>query len=189
MLQGKVHMAQFSVKIRHPAGSVLDEKQHLWLKVDYVNSSGGRTKGTVMPLGLAQQGPRLYLACRFEGFDNNRILAVHRIRSAEVSTLPFDRPRDFSFTQFAEDGQFGFGDGKRVALEFQIAKDAGLHLTESPLSEDQITTDLGSELKVQATVVDSLLLDQWLLGFGDQIRNVKRRRTSIARKPPSHSIS
>jgi hypothetical protein len=27
MLQGKVHMAQFSVKIRHPAGSVLDEKQ------------------------------------------------------------------------------------------------------------------------------------------------------------------
>ena len=27
MLQGKVHMAQFSVKIRHPVGSVLAEKQ------------------------------------------------------------------------------------------------------------------------------------------------------------------
>lgn len=162
---------------------------NLWLNVDYVNSSGGRTKGTVMPLGLAQQGPRLYLVCRFEGFDNNRILAVHRIRSAEVSTLPFDRPRDFNLTQYAEDGQFGFGDGKRVALEFQITKDAGLHLTESPLSEDQITTDLGSELKVQATVADSLLLEQWLLGFGDKIRNVKRRRTRTARNLPSHSIS
>jgi hypothetical protein len=28
MLQGKVHMAQFSVEIRHPVGSVLAEKQH-----------------------------------------------------------------------------------------------------------------------------------------------------------------
>jgi hypothetical protein len=27
MLQGKVHMAQFSVEIRHPVGSVLAEKQ------------------------------------------------------------------------------------------------------------------------------------------------------------------
>jgi cell division protein FtsB len=29
MLQGKVHMAQFSVEIRHPVGSVLAEKQQL----------------------------------------------------------------------------------------------------------------------------------------------------------------
>jgi hypothetical protein len=28
MLQGQVHMAQFSVEIRHSVGSVLAEKQH-----------------------------------------------------------------------------------------------------------------------------------------------------------------
>ena len=35
-----------------------------WLKVCYENSNGRRTTGEVMPLGLAQKGPRLYLACQ-----------------------------------------------------------------------------------------------------------------------------
>ena len=56
-----------------------------WLKLNYENAQGWRDKYRVMPLGLAQQGPRLYLVCRFEGFDNERSLAVHRIISAEAS--------------------------------------------------------------------------------------------------------
>mgnify|MGYP002660822163 CR=1 FL=1 len=58
-----------------------------WLTLDYQNSAGKRRSITVMPLGLAQQGPRLYLVCRFDGFNNERSLALHRIRKAEASTL------------------------------------------------------------------------------------------------------
>ena len=58
-----------------------------WLKLKYQNAAGERGSYRVMPLGLAQQGPRLYLVCRFRGFDNERSLALHRIISAQVSTL------------------------------------------------------------------------------------------------------
>src|SRR5512143_649934 len=50
-----------------------------WLDVDYMNAAGKRTSARVMPLGLAQQGPRMYLVCRFDGYDNERSLAMHRI--------------------------------------------------------------------------------------------------------------
>ena len=151
---------------------------NLWLKVDYANSGGGRTMGSVMPLGLAQQGPRIYLVCRFEGFNNNRILALHRIKSAEVRTLPFQRPKDFDLAQYAEDGQFGFGNGKHVRLEFYITKEAGMHLLETPLSVDQTVSETPGHYKIKATVVDSLLLDRWLRGFGDDVHLVRKRRAN-----------
>ena len=44
--------------------------RNYWLSVEYVNSSGRRAEHKVMPLGLAQQGPRLYLVCRFDGYVN-----------------------------------------------------------------------------------------------------------------------
>jgi predicted DNA-binding transcriptional regulator YafY len=56
-----------------------------WLNVDYENAAGKRTQADVMPLGLAQQGERLYLVCRFKGYDNERSLALHRITSALAS--------------------------------------------------------------------------------------------------------
>jgi len=51
-----------------------------WLNLDYENAGGCRQPVQVMPLGLVQQGPRLYLVCRYRGFDNERNLALHRIR-------------------------------------------------------------------------------------------------------------
>ncbi len=153
-----------------------------WLNVDYQNAAGKKTKADVMPLGLAQQGPRLYLVCRFQGFDSERSLALHRIVAAKASTLTFERPADFDLKKFDEDGQFGFGQGKRIRLSFSIDKDAGAHLLETPLSEDQQVKDLGDELRISATIVDSAVLGRWLLGFGDQIRGVRKSTFSVANK-------
>lgn len=89
-----------------------------WLDLDYRNSAGKRSRVDVMPLGLVQQGPRLYLVCRYRGFDNERNLALHRILSAERSTLTFDRPKDFDLKKYDDDGRFGFGEGERVRLTF-----------------------------------------------------------------------
>ena len=129
-----------------------------------------------MPLGLAQQGPRLYLVCRFEGFDNERSLALHRIGKAEVSTLAFERPRGFDLQKYDADGRFGFGEGRRIRLQFCIEHDAGFHLQETPLSKDQQVQDQGDGwLEITATVVDSAMLDWWLRGFGDAVRGVSRQ--------------
>ncbi len=146
-----------------------------WLTLDYRNSAGKRTSAKVMPLGLAQQGQRLYLVCRFDGFDNERSLALHRIRKADVSTQGFQRPPEFDFKKYDDDGRFGFGEGRRIRLRFRISKDAGLHLTETPLADDQLCVDADDGwLDVSATVVDSAMLDRWLLGFGDEVKSIRK---------------
>lgn len=145
-----------------------------WLQVDYENAAGKRTQAEVMPLGLAQQGTRLYLVCRFKGYDNERSLALNRILSAQASEFTFDRPKDFDLEQYDDDGRFGYGNGKRIRLSFSIAKAAGQHLLESRLSEDQevIATEKGFD--ITATVVETEQLEWWLRGFGKAIWNVKR---------------
>ena len=146
-----------------------------WLDLDYRNAARQRRQARVMPLGLAQQGPRLYLVCRFEGFDNERSLALHRIGKAEVSTLAFERPRGFDLQKYDADGRFGFGEGQRIRLQFCIEHDAGFHLQETPLSKDQQVQDQGDGwLEITATVVDSAMLDWWLRGFGEAVRSVHK---------------
>ena len=154
-----------------------------WLHLDYRNSGGKRGKVEVMPLGLAQQGPRLYLVCRYRGYDNERSLALHRILSAEMSTLTFDRPKEFDLKKYDDDGRFGFGEGEKVQLTFRIERNAGFHLLESPLSSDQQVVELNDgRLEITASVIDSAMLEWWLRGFGDAIE-VVRRRSIVAVKP------
>ena len=109
-----------------------------WLTVEYKNAAGKKLESRVMPLGLAQQGQRMYLVCRFDGYDNERCLALHRILSAKASSFTFEPPPEFDLKQFDDDGRFGYGDGKKVKLSFRIEMEAGFHLLESPLSEDWI---------------------------------------------------
>lgn len=147
-----------------------------WLRIDYRNAAGHRVKTEVMPLGLAQQGARLYLVCRFQGYDDNRTIAVHRLLAAEATTLTFERPKDFDLKRYDDEGRFGFGDGTRVRLGFSISKGAGAHLLETPLSTDQEVKELDDGYRITATVVDSQMLQSWLNGFGDQVWSVRRKK-------------
>lgn len=145
-----------------------------WLAVDYENVTGKRTRADVMPLGLAQQGPRMYLVCRFNGYDNERSLALHRIHSAHASTLSFERPKDFDLEKYDDDGRFGFGNGQHIKLTFCIDKESGFHLLESPLSTDQKVKELKDGYEISATVVDTKMLDRWVRGFGMEIWDVRK---------------
>ena len=140
-----------------------------WLALDYRNAAGRSSKANVMPLGMAQQGPRMYLVARFEGFDNERSLALHRISKA-VTGLEFERPRGFNLKKYDDDGRFGFGEGERIRLVFRIDKDAGQHLLESPLSLDQKVMEYADCYEVAATVVESAQLTWWLRAFADQVK-------------------
>ena len=142
------------------------------LDVTYKNAAGKKTMARVMPLGLAQQGPRMYLVCRYEGYDNERSLALHRISKAEATTFTFERPSEFNLKQFDDDGRFGYGNGSKVKLSFRIKKSAGLHVVECPLSADQVVVELDDVYEITATVVDSDMLEWWLRGFGDDVSGV-----------------
>ena len=157
---------------------------NLWLNLDYKNAAGSTSSVEVMPLGLAQQGPRMYLVCRFKGYDNERSLALHRIISAKVSVASFIRPKDFDFQKFDDDGRFGFGNGQRVRLTIRIKKEAGLHLLESPLSIDQQVVEHEKDYEISATVVDSARLEWWLRGFGKAVTSIQR--SSVEKDSESH---
>lgn len=153
-----------------------------WLEVDYQNAAGNRAKSRVMPLGLAQQGARMYVVCRFDGYDNERSLALNRIVAARATTLTFERPTEFDLKKYDDDGRFGYGNGQRIRLQFRIDKEAGVHLLESPLSADQTIKELADEYEITATVVDSAMLDWWLRGFGESVYGIIKREVSDGSK-------
>lgn len=146
-----------------------------WLDLEYKNAAGRQSQIEVMPLGLAQQGPRLYLVCRYKDYNNERLLALHRIQSARVSTLQFKRPKSFNLKRFDDEGRFGFGEGKHVRLTFRITKPEGDHLLETPLSLDQSVKEFDDFYEISATVVDSAMLSWWLNGFGEAASRIRKR--------------
>ncbi|EIZ9929923.1 WYL domain-containing protein [Vibrio parahaemolyticus] len=139
------------------------------LNIEYYNAKQEQKSALVMPLGLAQQGQRMYLVCRFDGYDNERSIAVHRVSKATVSSFGFERPKEFKLSQYDADGRFGFGEGEKILLELEVKNELALLLSETPISTDQNITQLGDIYKISATVVDSKLLGQWLSGFGDLV--------------------
>ncbi|PXW93902.1 putative DNA-binding transcriptional regulator YafY [Sphaerotilus hippei] len=146
-----------------------------WLNIEYRNAAKALVQARVMPLGLAQQGPRLYLVVRFEGYDNERSLALHRIVRAEVGPSRFDPPPGFDLQRYDEDGRFGFGEGEKIRLKFRIEKAAGQHLLETPLSEDQTCVEGKTHLTFTATVVRSEQLRWWIRSFGNAISTTSPR--------------
>ncbi len=144
-----------------------------WLNVRYQNAKGKRSHIDVMPLGLAQQGQRLYLVCRFKGFENERTLAMHRIKSAEILMETFDRPQ-FDLKKYDDDGRFGMGDGVKIRLRFHMDKACAYYILETPLSEDQTSEEYDTHYVFTATVTDSARLQRWLNGFGNDVWNIEK---------------
>ena len=121
------------------------------------------------PCLIESKSLKLYL----NGYNNERSMALHRVHSAKASTLTFERP-DFDLARYDADGRFAIANGERIRLSFVIDKAPGKHLLESRLSEDQTHTETDTNYRITATVVQTLLLDRWLLSFGGQIRDVQK---------------
>ena len=144
-----------------------------WLDITYTNALKKRTQAKVMPLGLAQQGVRMFMPCQFEGYDNIRNLALHRIQSATCTNVRFQRPADFDLQAYDDNGRFAFGMGGKIAIHLWVKDELALLLGESPLAANQcivphIGQKGGSELK--ATLTDSSLLVWWLRSQGSSVQ-------------------
>lgn len=152
--------------------------QNKLLKIEYQNPSGKKYPATIMPLAIAQQGASIYLICRFDGFSDTRMLAMHRIRKAEMSTFSFERPKDFNLQTYQEEGHLGFAsyhDIRKIRLTFSITKWAGFHLTETPISKDQKILEESDEYyRFQATISENDMLEWWILKFGEDIWDIER---------------
>ena len=155
--------------------------QNHWLNVSYRNAQGQTKTKRIMPLGLAQQGPRLFLVCLFDGYTDTRNLALHRIQSAQNTYASFERPANFDLKTYDDRGQFAYGTGEKIQLRLWVNHYLTLLMEETPLSADQTLQPMeeptpwaGDQARLgallQATVVQSDLLVRWLRGQGKGVR-------------------
>ena len=125
------------------------------------------------PLAIVQRGPVLYLIAVGKSLssgkttDDIRLFAMHRFQKAWLREEKARKPKGFVLDEYLANGGLGFGNGKMKKLKAIFTKEAGEHLYESKLSEDQVIKELpDGRLEVTATVADTPQLEWWLRGMG-----------------------
>jgi len=124
----------------------------------------------VHPLAVIQRGQLIYLVCMFASYDDVRTLALHRVTEAQMLYLPSRKKEGFSLDAYIESGNMGIRTGEPIELRARFFGAAGEHLSETPLSAQQVLTALpGNCLELRATVPNTRELQWWLLGLGDGV--------------------
>jgi predicted DNA-binding transcriptional regulator YafY len=127
---------------------------------------------TLNPLGMVVKGGVFYLLVVFDGHDNVRQVALHRMNKAEVLNEEVQKPKGFTLKKYIEDDA-GFSyplSPDKIKLEALFDYSAGLHMLESKLSADHTAEVMkDGRVRVRATVADSDELRWWLRGFGDEV--------------------
>ena len=140
-----------------------------------------KKKHRVSPLGLVQQGSRLYLVCQFDGYDNVRHLALHRMKSAKVAEMPSERPKSFSLKNYINERHFNFTNGEKVRWQVEFTSEVtARNLEETPFNKTQKLTKLkDGHYLLDVIIEDSIWLDGWVAAFKDIAGIVKTSKERL----------
>ena len=72
--------------------------------------------------------------------------------------------------KFDDAGRFAWGTGHPIRLVFWAKRALAVNLIETPLSSDQVVEQMEDGYRICASLVDSMLLRQWLRGHGKMVR-------------------
>lgn len=157
--------------------ALFEEKK---IQVKYHNAEGEKKEATLSPLGLVQQDGRLYLVCQFDGYDNYRHLALHRIDSVKQLKDNAQGVATFKVKNYIKSRHFNYtGDQTRLIhliMDFKNPQ-TKIYLEESPFNQSQKISEFETGVfRLEADIVDSLLLDSWIKTWaeGAEITNVKK---------------
>ncbi len=153
--------------------ALLQDKQ---IKSGYKSRGKDRHKDyTLHPLGLVIKGGVFYLVAVFDGHEDPRQLALHRMNKAELLNDSVTVPKGFTLKSYVEDDE-GFSyplSPEKIKIELLFDTDAAFHLTETKLSADQtVEFTKDGRMRVKATVADSDELRWWIRGYGKQVEVV-----------------
>lgn len=135
------------------------------------------------PLGLIMRDAVVYLVATAFTYDDARLYALHRMKSATVLEEKARRaPQGFDLDAFVADGTPGWKlAAAPIDLELRFFGGAERAVVESPLSKDQTVSVEKDHVVVKAKVADTRVLRSWLLGFGPavEVRRPKALRTDM----------
>ncbi len=130
---------------------------------------------TFNPLGLVIRGQVTYIVATLWDYDDVRLYPLHRFERAQKEDARRREPAGFDMDAYlAEQNGLGFATGRgEITLKLRFHNNAGAHLLETPLADNQVVVDVGDGvLDVAATVPETGQLIWWLLGFGDGVEVV-----------------
>ena len=147
--------------------ALLQERQ---LRISYRARGGSRaTDQIVHPVGFVQRGPISYLVATAFDYDDKRLYAIHRIKSAEIR-MESARPRtETEFADYLNKNALHFGNNQLIKLVALVDRPLADILEETRLAEDQLLDATDQGVRVTATVYDSWQLRWWLLSQGAAI--------------------
>lgn len=155
--------------VLHDVHEALGKRRQLTATYRSKGAREGR-RSVLHPLGLIVRGQIHYLACTFNGYEDVRQLALHRLSQTEVGTSMSTVPESFDFERYASESGRYESEGE-VELVARFGSAAAEHLRETPLAEDQTLRELSEPGTVELTA--TVTLDQplrwWLRGFGSQV--------------------
>lgn len=148
--------------------ALLSEQQ---LEISYASREKGATKNyRVHPLGIVQRGAVTYLVATISDYSDIRLLAVHRIQSAQILDRPANTPEGFELAKYIDRGAFGFGESSEIELVVRFTDQTVEHLRETPLTSGQtIEPDRPGWVRLHAIVQNTAQLRWWLRAFGNQV--------------------
>ena len=121
---------------------------------------------TVSPLGLIQYGAVLYLPVRFDGHEDVRTIAMHRVERAELLDEP-SGIESFDLSAWIDTGALGFGGNETIDMMLRFYGGTGALLIETPFAKGQVVTqEPNDQHMVKVTVRDTVQLRRWLLSQG-----------------------
>ncbi len=142
------------------------------VRARYRTRSGDEVGYDLHPLGLIFRESVVYLVATIWDYQDPHHLALHRFKQCELLDENLVIPENFNLDDYIAGGSFEYGEkeNETIRLKALFFDGAGNHLLETPLSEDQKTSELeGDQLQVKATVKDSAQIRWWLMGFGDNV--------------------
>jgi predicted DNA-binding transcriptional regulator YafY len=148
------------------------------VQIQYFGNNLKESELVLSPLGLIVRGAITYLVATAFEYQDVRLYAFHRIKSAIPLFDSAQRPKGFDLSQYIDDGAMQFGGGTPIALTAIVSSSLARILTETPMSTDQKTINVKEGLRISATVIDSWQLRWWILSMGDNIKVLKPARLS-----------
>jgi predicted DNA-binding transcriptional regulator YafY len=124
------------------------------------------------PVGLIDRGYISYLMAMAWDTPHPFMYALHRFDKAEKLDKPARKAKGFDLEEYVRQGNVDIAMGEPVNLKLRFFHDAGEHLRETPLADDQTIKDEDKEkgiMQVRARVVPSEALRWWLQGFGANV--------------------
>lgn len=134
--------------------------------------TGDTTELRVNPHALVHRGVVSYLVGTCGDYEDMRLLALHRIKSASNTYSPMRASPGFNLDDYLSQGFADFGKGEKKLLVARVAPEVAAHLQECKLAQDQVLTSVPQPqgwFELKATVWSTPQLDWWIRGFGDKI--------------------